>query len=72
MKKVAAARSPVRVTGQLFFDSSHVPCAGGKEVRTNPRRFSLWEIHPIYQFEVCTADCDGTGTWLPLEQWVDR
>jgi len=72
VKKVAAAHHPVRVTGQLFFDSSHVPCVGGKEVRTNPRRFSLWEIHPIYRFESCTADCDGAGTWVPLEQWVNR
>lgn len=70
VNKVAAQHLMVRVTGQLFFDSSHVPCAQGKEVRTNPRRISLWEIHPIYKFEVCTANCNGAGTWVALAQWV--
>lgn len=72
VNKVARAHLPVRVTGQLFFDSSHVPCADGKPVRSNPKRVSLWEIHPIYQFEVCTANCDAAGTWLSLEQWVTK
>ena len=72
VNKVAAKHLMVRVTGQLFFDSSHVPCAHGKEVRTNPRRTSLWEIHPIYKFDVCTANCNAAGTWLPLAQWVKQ
>jgi hypothetical protein len=70
VNKVAAQHLMVRVTGQLFFDSSHVPCAQGNEVRKNPRRISLWEIHPIYKFEVCTANCNATGTWVGLAQWV--
>jgi hypothetical protein len=70
MNRVRDSHLPVRVTGQLFFDSSHVPCAADKPVRTNPKRFSLWEIHPIYQVEVCTADCNAEGTWLALEEWV--
>lgn len=72
VNKVAAQHLMVRVTGQLFFDSSHVPCAQGKEVRKNPRRISLWEIHPIYKFEVCTANCGGAGTWIALAQWVTK
>jgi hypothetical protein len=69
--KVAKAQLPVRVTGQLYFDSSHFPCAGGKSAgEGNPSRVSLWEIHPIYMFEVCTADCGGDGKWLPLDQWA--
>lgn len=69
--RVSAAKALVRVTGQLFFDSSHFPCSGGKRVGTsNPSRVSLWEIHPIYRFEVCTAGCSGEGTWLPLDQWI--
>lgn len=72
LNKVARAHLPVRVTGQLFFDSSHVPCADGKPVRSNPKRVSLWEIHPVYAFEVCTSDCDGAGTWLPIEKWVTK
>jgi hypothetical protein len=72
VNKVAAAHLLVRVTGQRFFDSSHVPCADGKPVRSNPKRVSLWEIHPIYKFEVCTANCDAEGTWLLLEEWVNN
>ncbi|SRR5579884_2647187 len=69
--RVLVAKLPVRVTGQLFFDSSHFPCHNGSPVGDNPKRASLWEIHPIYQFEVCpTGDCStGTG-WQPLDQWV--
>jgi hypothetical protein len=72
VNKVAAARALVRVTGQLFFDSSHYPCQNGQPVRSNPKRVSLWELHPIYKFEVCTANCSGAGKWLPLDQWVKQ
>lgn len=73
VEKVAAAKLPVRVTGHLYFDSSHFPCTGGQGAgEGNPKRVSLWEIHPIYKFEVCTAGCDGAGTWLPLDQWVKQ
>lgn len=71
--RVSRAKLQVRVTGQLFFDSSHFPCSGGKAVPGNPLRVSLWEIHPVYKFEVCTAaaGCDGGGgTWAPLDEWV--
>lgn len=69
--KVATAKLMVRVTGQLFFDSSHFPCANGQGVRTNPKRSSLWEIHPIYEFEVCASgDCNAGGQWTPLPQWL--
>lgn len=70
MQKVADSGLPVRVTGHLFFDSSHVPCENGQGVRSNPKRVSLWEVHPIYQFELCTADCGGTGNWVSLDQWA--
>lgn len=70
--KVAGAKLPVRVTGHLYFDSSHFPCANGQPSAGNPKRISLWEIHPIYKFEVCTADCDGAGTWMALDEWVKQ
>lgn len=71
VNKVATAKAFVRVTGQLFFDSSHVPCANGKIVRDNPARASLWEIHPIYAFDVCAASCTSKApTWIPFDQWV--
>jgi len=70
LNKLAAAHTPIRVTGQLFFDSSHSPCENGQASAGNPKRFSLWEIHPIYKFEVCTGDCGGGGNWVSLEEWV--
>ena len=73
LQKVATAKALVRVTRQLFFDSSHVACAGGiVAVAGNPKRMSVWGIHPIYKFEICTADCDGAGTWLPLDDWAKQ
>ena len=65
---------PVRLTGQLFFDASHVPCRPNKPV--NPARKSVWEIHPIYRMEVCkdTSQCRSTvdADWVPLDQWVHQ
>ena len=73
VEKVAREKLPVRVTGQLYFDSSHFPCSGGQGAgQGNPKRVSLWEVHPIYKFEVCTAGCDGAGTWLPLDVWAKQ
>lgn len=57
----------VRVTGQQFFDGSHVPCRNGNAVGTNPRRVSLWEIHPIYSFDVCPSGSCAGGGWVALE-----
>lgn len=70
VNKLADAKLLVRVTGQRFFDSSHSPCQkNGASVHGDPLRVSLWEIHPIYKFEVCPhGDCAGGG-WIPLEFW---
>jgi hypothetical protein len=66
---------PIRVTGPLFYDSSHVICQPGKQ--TVPKRASLWEIHPAYAFEVCTSSTDleqckaaPESAWQPLDQFV--
>lgn len=62
----------VRVTGQLFFDASHHP---GCHDKGQPSRSSCWEIHPIYQIEVCkspsNAHCDGgvDADWQPVDKW---
>jgi hypothetical protein len=66
---------PVRITGQLFYDSSHKPCKPGKPA--SPKRVSLWEIHPVYAFEVCTSSTDleqckaaPESAWQPLDQFA--
>lgn len=62
---------PYRITGQLFFDSSHAPCPCG--TKCNPVRASVWEIHPIYNIEVCKAgtSCDENtdSDWIAFDTW---
>lgn len=63
---------PVRVTGHVFFDSRHslFTC---QETDGNPKRMSLFEIHPVYRFEVCRHvklnECDASddAAWQNLE-----
>lgn len=70
VKSVAKNGLRVRVTGQQFFDNSHVPCKDGVPVSGNPKRISLWEIHPIYSFEVCPSGDCASGGWQPLETFA--
>jgi hypothetical protein len=60
----------VRITGQQFFDGSHLPCKNGAPDGDNPKRVSLWELHPIYMFEVCPSGDCASGGWQPLEQYM--
>jgi hypothetical protein len=69
----AITKTPIRVQGQLFFDASHKICNGSTAVSGNPARQSLWEIHPVYQVDVCKnstlAACkvDDDTVWTPLD-----
>ena len=62
---------PFRITGQLFFDASHAPCPCN--TTCSPSRSSDWEIHPIYNIEVCKPEtpCNAqTNTdWIPFDTW---
>lgn len=67
----ASAGHPIRVKGHLFYDGSHSPCTATS--RPNPKRASLWEVHPVYSFEVCSqqtiAECQASNAeWTPLEK----
>ena len=64
--KQAAKGHPVRLSGQLFFDGSHSPCSG--DSRPNPKRVSVWEIHPVYSVEVC-SQTTVTQCQSPSAQW---
>jgi hypothetical protein len=69
---VAARKLPVRVTGQLMFDSSHSPCQGGTSISGDPKRSSLWEVHPVYEFDVCSVgDCSSGTGWVSLEKFAN-
>jgi len=65
---------PVRLTGNLFFDGSHGPCTPGH--RASPARASVWEIHPIYQVDVCKnkslSGCrfNDESKWIPLHEFA--
>lgn len=67
-------RIPVRLTGQLFFDASHVPCRPGKPV--NPPRVAVWEIHPIYAIDVCKSKvlskcrANVDSDWVTMDNWA--
>jgi hypothetical protein len=68
----ASAGHPVRLQGQLFFDGSHTPCHDNS--RPNPKRASLWEIHPVYSVDVCAqttiAECQSTSAeWTSLSKF---
>lgn len=64
-------KKPVRIRGQLFYDNSHVVCG---KTKPNPKRASLWEIHPVYKIDVCKStdldQCrkaiDDDSQWEPI------
>ncbi|HXX22665.1 MAG TPA: hypothetical protein VEO19_05895 [Terriglobia bacterium] len=44
----------VRITGPLLFDASHKPCNGTTPGEGDPSRVTVFEIHPVYNIEVCS------------------
>jgi hypothetical protein len=59
----------LKIVGSLFYDSQHIVNTGG--AGTQPKRFTVWEIHPVSELFICTrADnaCDPATTqdWAPL------
>lgn len=52
LKKVGPRK--VLITGSLLYDNEHVVNANRrKPIGGQPKRFSLWEIHPVKDFFVC-------------------
>jgi Bacterial SH3 domain len=72
LTQVETDQQLVMVTGGLFYDNLHKVNGDPNNPQSGqPHRFSLWEIHPISQFVVCTkADnsCDPAqaGDWAFL------
>jgi len=75
LKALAAAETlqrPVLAVGQLFYDNKHhVNDDPENPTGGDPKRFSLFEVHPITAFFVCktTEQCDPNRAtdWLALE-----
>ena len=68
------AGKQVLLVGGLTYDNEHVVNDNPASPKSGqPKRFSLWEIHPITEFYVCPAGdgCDPAvlGQWTTLENW---
>jgi len=67
---------PMRFTGHLFFDASHRPCKNDND-KVNPKRASIWEIHPVYAIDVCkfkslkSCPAGKQAVWTPLSDLVN-
>lgn len=72
-KVQAATGRQIRATGQLMIDNAHTKAAddcGLADADTSKCwRASVWEVHPLTSFQVCSADqCDANSTnWVNLE-----
>lgn len=69
------AGKQVMLIGSLSYDNEHfVNDEPAHPKGTQPKRFSLWEIHPITEFFVCPAGdgCDPAQLtqWQPLTAWA--
>lgn len=65
----------VRFRGQLLYDNMHQPNGDpANPIQGQPKRFSLWEIHPVTSCEVCRngATCDQAldADWILLEDFT--
>lgn len=67
----------VRVVGQLMADNEHNNtkdnCAHAGANQTSCWRASIWELHPVTQFQVCkaTSKCaDDSADWVDLEDYT--
>jgi hypothetical protein len=65
----------VLVIGGLTYDNEHFVNDNPASPKSGqPKRFSLWEVHPITAFYVCPAGdgCDPgqLGQWMSLADWA--
>jgi hypothetical protein len=71
LKRVAREARPVIVRGQLFYDNKHFVNDDPDEPRQGqPKRHSLWEIHPVTALLVCMTPnkkCTQSNQWKMLE-----
>lgn len=69
----AAKGQQVKVLGQLMVDNEHY--VAGQDCGRDPSktacwRASVWELHPVTDFQVCsTGDCTATSAgWTPIAE----
>ena len=76
LNTIAKQQLPVLVVGGLTYDNEHYVNKDSQHPKSGqPARMSLWEIHPITEFYVCTKSggCDPSraDTWVSLEEWAN-
>lgn len=68
---IQSAKQEVLVVGRLFFDNAHIPNPTGT-AGSQPKRFTIWEVHPIAAFYVCqkgnTCDPSKLSDWKDLSK----
>jgi uncharacterized protein YoxC len=70
LRKVMQASRQVMVVGQLFYDNSHRVNGDSNNPTQGPKRFTVWEVHPVTSLTVCLRDrCnpEQMGQWTALE-----
>ena len=75
LKNIAREARPVIVRGQLFYDNKHLVNDDQDDPKERqPKRFSLWEIHPVTELLVCmtaTKKCTKQSQFEALEDLPD-
>ena len=73
LKNLKQHKRLIMVDGAIFYDNAHVVNSDRENpLRGQPRRFSLWEIHPITRFLFCKkannrCNPNNSTDWTPLE-----
>jgi hypothetical protein len=68
LKNLQQQRQQVLVVGQLLYDNEHNVNTDPDSSSTDPKRFSLFEVHPITQFLVCKSANNQCNPAQP-DQW---
>ncbi len=73
LKTLKTQHRLLKVVGAIFYDNAHVVNSDRENpLQGQPKRFSLWEIHPIVQFFFCKkannqCNPDNQSDWKALE-----
>jgi len=66
IRQIARDQLQVLVRGQLMYDNKHVVNKDPQHDNGQPKRFSLWEVHPVTEFYVCRRTSCASDN---LTQW---
>jgi hypothetical protein len=71
LENIRMEKKKVLVVGQLFYDSKHkVNDDPDHPLGGQPKRMSLWEIHPVVKFYYCDKP-DSACNDNKIEEWAE-